>query len=266
MIAASDERSGTRRLAIALILSAAIHTSLLPLALGGFRIPHEHPERAQPALIVTISSAPQIAPSERPAPRAIAAVPQYAPPARRAQPEPARAAPPRPELARAQAHATPQPARVAHPAHEAMQRIALARAEQRIAAYARALQAARDPLALPTVVPSPASRHPAHFDVLGREQPHGVEALLTPIRHWYDGDRSCYYARYSATFAAGGNEDGVIPWPVCYPRSDDAMAHPPYPHRVPVPVPPPGYTLPSGTYLTPFLRAIYDERAASPPA
>ncbi len=82
--------------------------------------------------------------------------------------------------------------------------------------------------------------------------------MLTPLKHWLAGDLSCYYAQYDAQFSGGGSEQGVIPWPVCYPRNADAMIHPAYPHDLPVPFPPPGYVLPAGKYLTPLLEGLYD--------
>jgi hypothetical protein len=81
------------------------------------------------------------------------------------------------------------------------------------------------------------------------------------MRHWRANDMSCYYVRYIAQFTSGGSEDGVIPWPVCYPLNDDVMINPPYPHDLPIPVPQRDYVLPPGTYLTPLLRSIYDRRS-----
>lgn len=83
---------------------------------------------------------------------------------------------------------------------------------------------------------------------------------LIPLRRWSSGAAVCYYARYVAQFATGAGEDGTIPWPVCYPASDDRIANPPYVHDVPLPLPPLGYVLPSGTYLTPLLSRIYAGR------
>jgi len=108
----------------------------------------------------------------------------------------------------------------------------------------------------------PAAYRRTFFDVPGHRDIDAVAVQLIPLRHWFQGVNSCYYTRYVAQYTRGGNEEGTIPWPVCYPINDDRIAHPPFVHDVPVPVPPPGYVLPPGTYLTPLLARIYAFRNA----
>ena len=101
------------------------------------------------------------------------------------------------------------------------------------------------------------------FDISGKFERDGVEAILTPLKHWFDGDASCYYVRYYAQFTAGGTEQGNIPWPVCYPRTADRMLPLDRPHALPIPYPPPGFALKPGAYLTPLLRGIYGKHPNS---
>ncbi len=133
------------------------------------------------------------------------------------------------------------------------QRAELARAAARI-------NMNRAPLAVATSAPDPSTLHRSIVDSGGVSRVNYAEAYLLPLEHWFSGDLSCYYVRYAASFSQGGNEKGEIPWPVCYPRAHDELAHGPYPHRLPVPYPQPSYRLPRGTYLTPFMQRIYNDR------
>ncbi len=83
------------------------------------------------------------------------------------------------------------------------------------------------------------------------------------MRDWDDGALRCHYVSYNVEFSTGGSESGYIPWPLCLPRSHDVLS---LPIGSPVPtedlLPAADYTLPPGTYLTPFLRWLYDRRTA----
>lgn len=170
------------------------------------------------------------------------------------------AAPRRHELARAAPAAEPQPtppsARKAQSLDEQ-----LAQQERNFSQEVARLNARNAPFSVATPGREPpASFRRTYFDMPGHKQRDAVEAILIPLRHWYAQSLSCYYVRYVAQFTSGGSEDGVIPWPVCYAVNDDRMANPPYPHDLPIPIPQRDYVLPSGTYLTPLLKSIYDRR------
>jgi hypothetical protein len=182
---------------------------------------------------------------------------------------------PRHEFARERPDASPQPessveptpgepAPKAQPVSQTDVRAQLATQEQTFAHEAEELRAADNPLSL--ALPkrqTAAAFHRSYFDVAGHKQENAVQIQLIPLRHWSSGTTICYYARYVAQFATGAGEDGTIPWPVCYPIGNDRIANPPYVHDVPLPLPPAGYVLPSGTYLTPLLTRIYAERGTS---
>ncbi len=273
MISEERQERGRFTLVWALLLSVVLHAMLLPLLLwmGGVDIrivPRRPPERE----LVVASTAIRIEKRPIPQPRARTARPSVSRP--RSQPvrpqsaQPQRAQPVRTpsarhELARNAPTAPPQPK--LQKRTEAHQKPSL---EEQIAQQERAfsqevarLNARNDPLSIATPAPQrPASYRRTFFDVPGHRQRTTVQALLIPLSHWYTNGLSCYYTRYVAQFGNGGSEDGVIPWPVCYPESEDRMAHPPYPHNLPIPVPQPGYVLPTNTYLTPLLRAVYNLR------
>ena len=132
--------------------------------------------------------------------------------------------------------------------------------QAQLAREAARINASRAPLSLATSAPDPSTFRRSIVDSGGVSRVDYAEAYLLPLEHWFSGDLSCYYVRYAASFSQGGNEKGEIPWPVCYPRDHDELAHGPYPHRLPVPYPQPSYRLPRGTYLTPFMQHIYDDR------
>jgi hypothetical protein len=201
---------------------------------------------------------------------------RIAPPLRAVQPvQPARPAPkpatPRHELARQMPQATPQPQPTAdhpggRPAQPERASLAeqLAAQEQHFAREADQFRSQNNPLSLaPPKHQEAATFHRSYFDVPGHMQKQAVQIQLIPLRHWFAGTTICYYARYVAQFSSGAGEDGTIPWPVCYPVNDDRIANPPYVHDVPLPLPPAGFVLPSGTYLTPLLARIYTSRQAS---
>ena len=134
------------------------------------------------------------------------------------------------------------------------------RQQEQLAREAARINANRAPLSLATSAPDPSTFHRSIVDSGGVSRIDYAEAYLLPLEHWFSGALSCYYVRYAASFSQGGNEKGEIPWPVCYPRDHDELAHGPYPHRLSVPYPQPGYRLPRGTYLTPFMQHIYNDR------
>ncbi len=134
------------------------------------------------------------------------------------------------------------------------------RQQRELAREAARINANRAPLSVATSAPDPSTFRRSIVDSGGVSRIDYAEAYLLPLEHWFSGALSCYYVRYAASFSQGGNEKGEIPWPVCYPRDHDELAHGPYPHRLPVPYPQPSYRLPRGTYLTPFMQHIYNDR------
>lgn len=140
-------------------------------------------------------------------------------------------------------------------------------------AYEREIAQMREnsPLSTATISPRPASAfRKAYFNISGIDRNlNHFEGLVTPTRTWNENGLRCHYADYDVEYAYGGTDKGSIPWPLCYAPALDPMALPdgtPAPNGTPVPTqdlyPMPGYLLPSGTYLTPFLQLLY-RRAAS---
>lgn len=143
----------------------------------------------------------------------------------------------------------------------------IAQQEQAYTREAQRLHAQNNPLSVATLSPEQtSSTHKSTFNISGKLQRDGVEAILMPYKHWFDGGASCYYVRYDAEFTAGGSEQGLIPWPICYPRVADRMLPLDRPHPLPIPYPPEGFALKGNTYLTPLLRSVYERRIPTPQA
>lgn len=190
--------------------------------------------------------------------------PQHAAtPKQQQAPKQERIAPPQPEarpteLARLTPTGTPVPPsqRTKHePASLAEQ---LAQQEQMFTRETQQLNASHT-LSIASSAPLPPSAyHEQPIDVSGRQDQHeSVEALLEPREHWVSRGMSCYYVHYYAQYSGGGTEDGNIPWPICYPVDHDAMLPLNKTHKLPIPSPPSGYTLPPDVTLQPLLREIY---------
>ncbi len=178
---------------------------------------------------------------------------------------PAKTVLPKHELSVRRPHASPQPREQSSP-HPSSLAQRIARDEHALARESTRLQAANDPLADVRKAQAPATIKRTMFDASGQAQDN-VEAYLFPLQHWFDGSLSCYYVQYNAQFSSGGSERGTIPWPVCYPKTHDAIAianaiSEKTGRTVPLPIPVPQatYTLPTGTYLTPLLKDIYAHR------
>ena len=262
-----DERPRARLLLLwATFFSLLIHALLIPLSawLSLLHLPPIAP--AQQRETVVASTAVRIERRPVPQPRAVQP-PHPLPPQRQTQPQVAqRAVPqavPRHELARQLPQATPQPPPQRVPPTQAptlQQQID--RQERTFSQEIAQLRSRNNPLSIATKPPQPpAAYHRTYFDVPGHRDMDAVQVQVIPLRHWYEGQTICYYTRYVAQYTQGGNEEGTIPWPVCYPVDEDRIAHPPFVHNIPVPFPPPGYVLPPGTYLTPLLARIYAIRS-----
>ncbi len=263
-----DERPHERRLLLwATVLSLLIHALFVPLTawLGLLRLPWLKPPPTQRETVVA-STAVRIERRPVPQPRLVQAPhPVRGPVAPRPHPI-ERAAPPpvrRHEIAREMPSAAPQPPLQHTPPTQApaLQQ-QLADQERTFSQEIARLRARNNPLSLATKAPAPAAAYRrTYFDVPGHRDLDAVQVELIPLRHWFASTTICYYTRYVAQYTHGGSEEGTIPWPVCYPLDDDRIANPPFVHDIPVPLPPPGYNLPPGTYLTPLLSRIYGNRS-----
>lgn len=266
-----DRERGAKTLLWAFAASILIHALVLPAAFWSWtrsvllsQQPRQH-EWVVSSTAVRIER--RTVPQRRnrptpPQPLPVPPQPQPVPPQPPRPPQPARPAAPRPEIARISPTAPPQPNKSAERVAEPSLQSRLEQQEQTFSQVVARLNEQNNPLSIAATREPPAATYRrTYFDVPGHSRREAVEALLLPLRHWRSNNMSCYYVRYIAQFTSGGSEDGVIPWPVCYPVSDDVMVNPPYPHDLPIPLPQRDYVLPSGTYLTPLLRSIYDRRS-----
>lgn len=266
-----DQTRGAKTLLWAFVASILIHALVLPVAFWSWARSVLISQQPKQHEWVVSSTAVRIerrtVPNRRsfpkpPQPQPMPPQPQPVPPQPVRRPQPARPAAPRPEIARIEPTAPPQPQKRPERTAEPSLQSQLQQQQQTFSQEVARLHEQDNPLsiALPHEPAASAYRR-TYFDVPGHSHREAVEALLLPLRHWRSNDMSCYYVRYIAQFTSGGSEDGVIPWPVCYPLSDDEMMNPPYPHDLPIPLPQRDYVLPPGTYLSPLLKSIYDRRS-----
>ncbi|NNM92007.1 MAG: hypothetical protein HKL92_01550 [Candidatus Eremiobacteraeota bacterium] len=252
-----------RRRRASLAVAGAIVAHLLALFLvARFVVVHFQQQKAEKTQIVALATMQHLAPKTVPqpaSPQQHRQQPQQPPqPARQAQPAAApRTMGPTKRPRRLRPHGRTPPTTSLDTAQQFVER-----QEAQLAREAARINANRAPLSTATSAPDPSSFRRSIVDSGGVSRTNYAEAYILPLQHWFSGGLSCYYVRYAAAFSQGGNEKGEIPWPVCYPRDHDELAHGPYPHRLPVPYPQPGYRLPRGTYLTPFMQQIYNHRPA----
>jgi hypothetical protein len=243
----------------ALLLSILAHAVVIPILLWLVVARYLTPTLKPPEQLsltstdVTIAHRNATVPNHRAKPQPVVQQPQ---PTVHQTPAP----PPPRELAqeapRAPIQAPPQP-------HKASLGDQIAAQEQVFAREAQQLHAQSNPLNVPTEAPLAATtyKHSYFDDPAYQRRIQGGYAELESTEQWYDGNLSCHYAHYDLSYNAGGSEDGTIPWPICYPRNHDLMMIPGR-RYLPVIGPQPGYVLPSGTDLTPFLKWAY---ANAPP-
>lgn len=262
MITVPDDWAERRHdFAWAALASCAVNLLLWVLAvwLSGVHLTLVPPHDADREYVVSSSTARIERRQPVPVPRTpIRKAQRPTPPVPKPQPhvEPKHVSQPR-EIAREVPNAPPQTRR----AQQTTLAQTLAQQEQQFARVAARLHAENSPLSAATISPeAAAAMRKQYYNLSGSQDREGVQAVLTPIKHWFDGDASCYYVRYDAEFSGGGSEDGTIPWPVCYPRTADRMLPLDRTHALPIPYPPPGFTLPAHAYVTPLLRGIYDKR------
>lgn len=232
------------------LLSAILHFFamwLLGLLLFRALIPVQ--PKQQP-MMVSISSAARVQPRPRPVP------------AQQPVPQPHAVAP--------QQHTAPQPpapqpqqrdlSKHARIAPRQTQTLTHSQIASQMHAFEQTIAQAKlanDPVAgaaTDTVVPQAPKRYALNVrSDFGRPQPEGI---LYPVKRWIDGPWVYYYVRYSAQYADGTTETGVVPWPIRFPKDADPFAH--NIHRMPLPGPLPGYVLPAGTLLKPLVKNCYD--------
>lgn len=265
----SDQRRGRRLLLGALVASIAIHALLavvsswlLLVRLPFLAVKPLQRETVIASTAVRIERRPVPQPRTAAAPRKAAPAPPVARPLAPRTRIPLPRAAPRHELARNAPSAPPQASPLPAPPKPASSFARqLAQQQRTFSQEIARLRAANNPLSIAAKPQAPpAAFRRTYFDVPGHRDDQAVQVELFPVRHWYSASAICYYARYVAQFVRGGNEQGTIPWPICYPLGSDRIANPPYVHDVPIPVPPSDYVLPPGTYLTPLLARIYAAR------
>jgi outer membrane biosynthesis protein TonB len=275
MISEEQEEPSSRRArqwAWAIPLSILLHAILVPLALVIFeaKLVFAPQARQEPERVVATTS---IRMDRRAVPRResppvqtsgqVAPQPQSRP--RKAQPQSLPEETPTP-----QPTPTPAPTPSSKPSPTVKPSIApkkqqstplqmqIATQEQAFQKTVDRLRQSNNPLSIATLPPRPpTSYHRSAFDTPGDPKTVRQQMVLIPIQHWMTNSASCYYTTYTEQSSAGTSEDGMVPWPVCYPKGSDILARCPLGCRAPIPYPQPGYVLPPNTYLSPFLLAIY---------
>jgi hypothetical protein len=179
--------------------------------------------------------------------------------------QPAKAATPKPqaqptELAHITPHGTPQP----HSAPKKQSRGTLAEqlAQQEVAFQheAQQINAQHSVLSVATIDPNqrPSSQQPFQMDMPGMPgQPRRGEGIIYPTPMARVRGYDCYGSgsTYTLRYMDGQLEQGEIPWPFCYPPRQDPFLQRYRSFDMPLPLP--GYRLPSGVQLQPAARDVY---------
>ena len=119
-------------------------------------------------------------------------------------------------------------------------------------------------LSVATIPPAtPEAKVVSSFDESGqRDYFRGGHGILDPVKSWrVDAAHTCYYAEYSFRYNSGATEEGVVPWPICYPNNDDEFKKPP--HSMELPTPQPGFS--SNQFMTPLIKYYYNHKTGPPP-
>ena len=136
--------------------------------------------------------------------------------------------------------------------------------QQQYARVAARLSQENRTVSIATIAPStPSARYVNDFNESGtRDAFRGGNGLLFPERSWHpDPAHTCYYASYSFRYNSGASEEGVVPWPLCYPINNDEFKKPPHPMELETPAP--GFT--TDRFLTPLLKYYYNHKQGTPP-
>lgn len=120
-------------------------------------------------------------------------------------------------------------------------------------------RAANDPVAgAASTITTPAAPKQYSLNIegdFGKPQPEGV---LYPLKRWLDDGWVYYYVRYTAEYADGSTESGLVPWPIRFPAGADPFAHDR--HRMPLPGPMADYVASGDTQMNPLVKNCYDHR------
>jgi hypothetical protein len=223
-------------------------------------------DRPEPTFMVTSSSI-NIAKQTHPVPQQSnqQAVAQPAPrPQPQRQPAPQRAIPhpqAQPtELARNTPSGTPVPRSAPKKQQQGTLAEELAQQEVAFQHEAQQLNEQHAPLSIATIDPnhrqSATRQYRINFSGNSNLRDRG-EGYYRPLRGWLsDHGLHCYYIEYTWLYPSGGTEVGDIPWPFCYLPSNDPVAR--HVRQIDILEPPAGYQLPSGTYLWPIEREVYE--------
>jgi len=232
------------------------------LRMQAISVAQQHPEET----FMVASSSIRIAQHSHPVPQQRNPQPVVAQQAQREQPKAAQrqAATPAPtaqptEIARNVPSASPQPHSAPHKQNAGSLAEQLAQQQVAFQRETQQLNAQHAPLSVATI--DPAQRESAtkqyKMNFGGNTELEGKgEGFVEPLSAWRDGGLNCYYVEYTWLYPTGGTERANVPWPFCYPPSNDLIAR--RLRRIPFQYPPQGYQLPAGTYLYPIEKDVYD--------
>ncbi len=210
---------------------------------------HSHPVPEQPQTrpvqpVQPVQPKHQVQPTPQPTPEKTAV------PTPQAQPT---------ELARIVKSAPPQPRSAPKRVQQATLAEQLAQQQVAFQHEAQQLNAQNAPLSIATIDPNQRDSAMKQFrmNFSGNTELEGKgEGYLYPLRRWIDGGLHCYYGRYYWQYPTGGTEIANIPWPFCFAPNQDPIAR--GIRQFPFPWPLPGYRVPSGTYLYPIEKDVYE--------
>jgi len=264
MISEEQAEPRSRPWVWAIPISVLLHALVVPLALLVLeqKLVFAQPSHQESERVVATTS---IRLERRPVPRREGAPSRTAGQASRNASRPGRPQPPAPLEATPTPEPTPtqapsqKPRAMPHKQQSTPLQQQIAAQQQTFEKAVAELHQRSAPLSIATIAPSqPESYHRSAFDTPGNKVRDVTQMVLFPGQHWIENGLHCYYVQYAAQFANGATEEGAVPWPVCYPPGDDRFAKYPFAGvRLPIPYPAPGYVLPPGTYISPFLRSIY---------
>ncbi len=208
-------------------------------------IEHKHAEPAKPKPATAVHPKVQVAP--KPEPR-----PVIVPPHEVAAPHPAPRSVPKQVEQTAPVHNDRRRLGIKQ-INEIQQRLAAAIAQDRAGA-ANPVAVAPEPIAAP-------KHYGGSFNNIGSEfgTHHG---LCDPVQDWKADGYDYYYVACNVKFSDGTVERQSVPWPVRFPPNDDPFAGTSRGEK-PLAMPLPGWTLPSGAYVSKELREYAQEHGVT---
>ena len=233
------------------------------LRMQAIKVAQDHPEET----FMVSSSSVHIAQHSHPVPQQEHPSPLDAQKSQQQQPKKAQreAATPQPnaqptELAKIVPNASPQPH--AAPKQQKQGTLAEQLAQQQVAFQheAQQLNSHNAPLSVATI--DPAQRESAtrqyQLNMSGRRELQGPgEGILSAVlARWIDRGRALLLHPVHLAVSDRRQEVANVPWPFCYPPTNDPIAR--GERHILILPPPPGYQLPAGTVLYPIEKRIYD--------